>query len=192
MLRLASSFSLIVVLALAVLAHPNYLQAQAPQLTSISPTSVLPGTQVTLTGSGFGATQTANGGVACNNMNAASIVSWSNTQVVATGAAGTLNGNAYVTQNGVRSNGVNFTMTPPTLTSISPTSVLPGTQVTLTGSGFGATQTANGGVTFNNRNAASIVSWSNTQVVATVAAGTLGGPAFVIQNGTRSNGVTFT
>jgi hypothetical protein len=159
-----------------------------PALTSISPTSVLPGTQVTFTGSGFGATQ-GSGSVGFNNT-AGTVVSWSDTQVVATVAAGTNPGNAWVTQNGTRSNYVAFTMVPPALTSISPTSVLPGTQVTFTGSGFGATQ-GSGSVGFNNT-AGTVVSWSDTQVVATVAAGTNPGNAWVTQNGTRSNYVAFT
>jgi len=183
-LRILPLFMLILSSAVAL--------TQAPTLTSISPTSVLPGTQVTLTGSGFGATQTARGGVIFNNGAAASIVSWSDTQVVATVAPVTLGGRAYVSQNGVRSNGIVFTMIPPTLSSISPTSVLPGTQVTFTGSGFGATQTVLGGVIFNNGAAASIVSWSDTQVVATVAPVTFGGRAYVSQNGVRSNGIVFT
>src|ERR1019366_4795456 len=159
-----------------------------PTLASISPTALAPGMQVTFTGSGFGATQ-GSGSVGFNNT-AGTVVSWSDTQVVATVAAGTNPGNAWVTQNGTRSNYVAFTMVPPALTSISPTSVLPGTQVTFTGSGFGATQ-GSGSVGFNNT-AGTVVSWSDTQVVATVAAGTNPGNAWVTQNGTRSNYVAFT
>ncbi len=159
-----------------------------PTLTSISPTALAPGMQVTFTGSGFGATQ-GSGSVGFNNT-AGTVVSWSDTQVVATVAAGTNPGNAWVTQNGTRSNYVAFTMIPPTLTSISPTALAPGMQVTFTGSGFGATQ-GSGSVGFNNT-AGTVVSWSDTQVVATVAAGTNPGNAWVTQNGTRSNYVTFT
>lgn len=153
-----------------------------PTLTSISPTSLSTGTSVTLTGSGFGAIQGASGWVTFNNQTAATIVSWSDTQVVATVAPGTFGGFAYVAQNYVRSNGLIFNMTPPNLNSISPTSVSVGTQVTFTGTGFGAAQGL-GYVTFNNEAAASIVSWSDTTVVATVASGTTGGLAYVTQNG---------
>src|SRR5581483_11080546 len=160
----------------------------APTLTSISPTALSPGMQVTFTGSGFGATQ-GSGSVGFNNTGGTE-VSWSDTQVVATVAAGTNPGNAWVTQNGTRSNYVAFTMVPPTLTSISPTALKPGMQVTFTGSGFGATQ-GSGSVGFNNTGG-TVVSWSDTQVVATVAAGTNPGNAWVTQNGTRSNYVAFT
>ena len=117
-------------------------------------------------------------------------MSWSDTQVVARVAAGTNPGNAWVTQNGTRSNYIAFTMVPPSLTSISPTALSPGMQVTFTGSGFGATQ-GSGSVGFNNT-AGTVVSWSDTQVVATVAAGTNPGNAWVTQNGTRSNYIAFT
>jgi hypothetical protein len=46
------------------------------------------------------------------NNTAGTVVSWSDTQVVATVAAGTNPGNAWVTQNGTRSNYVAFTMVP--------------------------------------------------------------------------------
>jgi len=60
-------------------------------------------------------------------------------------------------------------------------------QVTFTGSGFGAAR-GDGAAVFNNLVAASIVSWSDTQVVATVAANTNRGPASIVQNGVQSNG----
>src|SRR6185437_13731188 len=160
----------------------------APTLTSISPTALSPGMQVTFTGSGFGAVQ-GSGSVGFNNT-AGTVVSWSDMQVVATVAAGTNPGNAWVTQNGTRSNYISFTMVAPALTSISPTALSPGMQVTFTGSGFGAVQ-GSGSVGFNNT-AGTVVSWSDTQVVATVAAGTNPGNAWVTQNGTRSNYIVFT
>jgi hypothetical protein len=94
-------------------------------------------------------------------------------------------------QNNVYSNGVQFTMTPPTLTSVSPTSLVVGGQVTLTGSGFGAAQNK-GLVQLQNVYATSIVSWSDTQIVAVVPAGTTPGTAYVLQNNVYSNGVQFT
>src|SRR3974390_3396873 len=52
----------LVILALLGVCSSGYLYAQAPQLVNISPTSVLPGMQVTLTGTGFGETQGPNTG----------------------------------------------------------------------------------------------------------------------------------
>lgn len=56
-----------------------------------------------------------------------------------------------------------------TLTTVSPNPSAAGDNITLTGSGFGATQGAGDNVVYDNQNLA-IVSWSDTQIVATVAA----------------------
>jgi len=58
---------------------------------------------------------------------------------------------------------------PPILTGASPTSGGAGTQVTITGSGFGATQGS--GTVWLGSTLGSVVSWSDTQVVANVATG---------------------
>ncbi len=67
MRRATPSSSFLVVLTLTFLASPSYVLAQVPQLSGISPTSVLPGTQVTFTGSGLGATQGANVAERCGS-----------------------------------------------------------------------------------------------------------------------------
>jgi len=61
----------------------------------------------------------------------------------------------------------------PHISSISPTSLAPGMQATLTGSGFGATQGSHGSVQFQSSGSAAVVSWNDTQIVATVPAGIL-------------------
>lgn len=174
---------------IAFSAFPPPASAQAAKFSSISPTQLLPGAQVTLTGSGFGATQ-GKGYVDLWNSNFAPVVSWSNTRIVVTVPAGTAPGKAFVRQNGAWSNGVAFTMTAAKLSSISPASLAPGLLATLTGTGFGANQ-GNGYVDLWNANYAPVVSWSNTQIVVRVPAGTVPGKAFVRQNGTWSNGLAF-
>jgi hypothetical protein len=161
-----------------------------PAITSISPTTGYPGTQVTITGTNFGATQ-GSGSVWLGNKLAGSIVSWSNTQIVATVAATAASGSAQVQQNGVWGNAITFTVITPAITSISPTSGVTGTQVTFTGTNFGATQ-GSGSVWLGSKLAGSIVSWSNTQIVATVASGSVTGSAQVQQGGVWSNAITFT
>jgi IPT/TIG domain len=164
--------------------------AAAPTLTSISPASGYPGTQVTFTGNNFGATQ-GTGSVWLGNKLAGSIVSWSNTQIVAVVAASAASGSGQVQQGGLWSNSIAFTVIKPNITSISPTSGNPGNQVTFTGTNFGATQ-GGGSVWLGNKLAGSIVSWSDTQIVATVAATALSGSAQVQQNGVWGNSLTFT
>jgi len=161
-----------------------------PTLASINPTSGYPGTQVTLTGTNFGALQ-GSGSVWLGSKLAGSIVSWTNTQIVAVVAGGATSGSAFVQQNGIWSSPIAFTVIAPSITSISPASGYPGTQVTLTGTNFGATQ-GSGSVWLGNKAAGSIVSWSDTQVVATVAANAASGSAQVQQNGVWSNTIAFT
>ena len=162
----------------------------SPSLTSISPTSGVPGTQVTLTGTGFGAVQ-GTGSVWLGNKLAGSIVSWSNTQIVATVATNVASGSASVQQAGTWSNSIAFTIITPTISSISPSSGVPGTQVTINGTNFGATQ-GSGQVWLGSTYAGSIVSWSATQIVATVAANSISGNAQVQQSGVWGNQIAFT
>ncbi len=161
-----------------------------PNITSISPTTGVTGTQVTFTGTNFGATQ-GTGSVWLGSKLAGSIVSWSNTQVVATVASGSVTGSAQVQQGGVWNNSLTFTVTTPTLTSVSPTTAAAGDQVTLTGTNFGATQ-GTGSVWLGSKLAGSIVSWSNTQIVATVASGSVTGSAQVQQGGVWTNSIALT
>ena len=90
-----------------------------PNITSITPTSGNAGTQVTINGTNFGASQ-GSGSVWLGSKLAGSIVSWSNTQIVATVDSGSVTGSAIVQQGGVWSNSVSFTVTTPTLTSYRP------------------------------------------------------------------------
>jgi carbon monoxide dehydrogenase subunit G len=161
-----------------------------PTLSSISPTALSPGTQVTLTGTGFGSAQ-GNGSVILGPEATGTVVSWSSTKIVATVPAELVPGNAQVEQNGATSNGVAFTIVPPTLTSISPTAVDPGMQMTLTGTGFGTAQ-GNGIVTLGPESTGTVVSWASTKIIVTVPAGVVAGNASVTQNGATSNGIAFT
>ena len=159
-----------------------------PAIAGVSPASGAPGTQVTISGSGFGSTQ-GSGGVWLGTA-LASVVSWGDGQVVATVSTGSSSGLAQIQQTNGSSNSVPFTVNTATVTGISPTSGIPGTQVTISGSGFGSTQ-GSGNVWLGT--APGIVnSWSDAQVVATVAIGSGSGNALVLQNGVMSNAVPFT
>ncbi len=79
---------------------------------------------------------------------------------------------------------------PPVITSVTPTAGVGGTLVTIAGSGLGAAR-GSGGVWLGSVNGL-VVSWSDKQVVANVATGSVTGVARVQQNGSWSNAVTFT
>lgn len=159
-----------------------------PSITSVTPTSGVAGTSVTVNGSGFGTAQ-GSGQIELGSLTG-SATSWSDTQVVASVVAGAASGNAQVLQNGVWSNAVPFTISAPQITGISPTSGSVGTAVTISGSGFGATQ-GSGVVWIGSANGV-VVSWSDGQVVANVASGALSGIVRVQQNGNWSNSISFT
>jgi hypothetical protein len=158
-----------------------------PNIMSVSPPSGVPGTQVTIAGTNFGTTQ-GTGSVWIGSM-PGSVVSWSDTQVVASTATNAVSGNIRTFQSGSWSNSVFFEIAGPTILSVAPLSGLPGTSVTITGSGFRATQ-GNGQLLLGT-SAGVVSTWSDTQIVATVAAGSTTGEAQVLQNGVLSNEVDF-
>ncbi len=140
------------------------------------------GTQITITGQGlFPAVPELSYWLRVGGQTATT-TSWTDTQIVATIPSG-LPGNTtsvpivagyaddYLYH--ASSNTYNWTVNQPLITSMSPTSGVPGTAVTLTGSGFGATQ-GTSAVTFSGANVV-VTSWSDTNIVATVPSGTASG-----------------
>ena len=163
------------------------LPPASPMVTGVSPNSGEPGTAVTITGTGFGVTQ--GSGLVWLGTNLGSVVSWSDTQVIATVTTGSSSGVAEI-QQGSMSNSLPFTIDTATIASIYPTSGLTGTQVTISGSGFGSAQGS--GSVWLGTVPAIVNSWSDGQVVATVASGAASGNVLILQNGVMSNAVPFT
>jgi Bacterial Ig-like domain (group 2)/IPT/TIG domain/Beta-propeller repeat/Galactose oxidase, central domain len=159
-----------------------------PTITGISPSSGLAGTSVTITGSGFGAAQ-GNGQTRLGSVNGI-VTSWSDTQVVAVVPTGDASGAAQILQNGAWSNSVAFTVNSPQIASVNPNPTAAGTQVTITGTGFGATQGS--GVVWLGSTNGVVVGWSDTQVTATVASNALSGIVRIQQNGVWSNAESIT
>jgi len=159
-----------------------------PVLTSVSPTSGAPGANVTITGTGFGSQQGI--GQVWLGSTYGTVVSWSDTQIVATIAPTSRTGTVKVLQSGVWSNSQPFTVNTVTIDYVFPTSGPPGTVVTVAGSNFGAVQ-GTGSVQLGST-AGVVVTWSDTQIVATVAESAISGIAQVQQTGILSNAVTFT
>src|SRR5262249_13385859 len=143
-----------------------------PTITSITPSSAATGTHVTTGGRGLGATQGSGTlGFSPNGNVTGTPTSWSDTQIVATVPATAASGFLKVTEGGVVSNtNINLTVPPPQVTSLSPSYGVVGTQVTINGAGFGATQGSN--PIYFNGTQPTVNSWSATQIVATVASNT--------------------
>ncbi|HKF20416.1 MAG TPA: IPT/TIG domain-containing protein, partial [Candidatus Angelobacter sp.] len=170
-----------------VWSDPISFTVATPVVSSVTPTSGVAGTQVTLVGTGFGATQ-GSGNVWLGSTYG-TVVSWSDTQVVATVAVGAKSGTAQILQGGVWSDVINFSVVTPVVSSVTPTSGVAGTQVTFAGTGFGASQGS--GNVWLGSTYGTVVSWSDTQVVATVAAGAKSGTAQILQGGVWSDVVNF-
>src|SRR5437016_3165961 len=164
------------------------LTVSTPNITSVTPTTAIAGTQITITGTGFSATQ-GSGNVWLGSTYGV-VVSWSDTQIVANVASGSKTGVAQVLQGGVWSNTVNLTVSTPNITSVTPTTAIAGTQITITGTGFGASQGS--GTVWLGSTYGGVVSWDDTQVVANVASGSTTGVAQVLQGGVWSNTVNLT
>ena len=163
------------------------IYTMAPSITSLSPTSGAAGVQVTISGSGFGSTQ--GSGKIWLGSNLGTVVSWSDTQIAATVSPSATSGTAQIQQGGTWSNSVSFSVTTATITNAVPASGLPGTQVTVTGSGFGSSQGT--GQIWLGTAIAVVQTWSDTQVVATVGAGAASGNAQILQSGVMSNAIPF-
>ena len=117
---------------------PALAQQSSPQISSVSLSTARAGDQIVITGSGFGSPQ-GNGNVWLGSTYGA-VVSWSDAQVVATVASGSKTGVAQVLQGGVWSNAVDFTVITPNISSVSPATAVAGRQITISGTGFGASQ----------------------------------------------------
>ncbi len=171
-----------------------------PVITSLDPPSAAIGGILTINGSGFGTN--ANGFVSVNGVQAPlwyncpeygayMQMCWSDTQIKV-GIPQTNSGLVTVTNNGIVSNGVPFTISgPPTVTSISPSIGPFGAQVTINGSGFGATQSGST-VSFTRATAFDVVSWSDSQIIVTAPPGAVTGPIEVNVAGIIGWGPEFT
>jgi hypothetical protein len=153
------------VLLVAASICPLNVLAQTPNVTSVTPATGVAGAQVTFIGTGFGTTQ-GPGNVWLGSTYGI-VESWSDSQVVAAVASGARSGTAQILQNGVWSSAISFAVITPNVTGVTPASAMAGMQVTFTGTGFGAIQ--GGGNVWLGSTYGTVVSCSDTQVVAAVA-----------------------
>ena len=172
----------------------HYQAGTPPTVDSVTPSPVAPGTDVTISGAGFG----DDVGSSYPVLRGAplDVVSWSSTRVVATVPAGAASGYAGIVRDGTTSNGVFVHVTgtaSPTLDAIDVDSGPVGTEVTFSGSQFGDGSGPDDHVVFNGQRveATDLVSWTDTEVVATVPVGASDGYAGIVRDGQVSNGKYF-
>lgn len=141
-----------------------------PHIDSLSSTSGQTGSSTTLNGTNFGGSQ-STGSVTVNGVTA-SISSWSNTAVTITIPANAIDGDVVLHRDDSKdTNGIGFDVIP-TFTSFSPTRRVAGEQVTINGTGFGASR-GSSKVTFDGLpvDVSNYISWTATQLVVEVPAG---------------------
>jgi len=167
----------------------SFTVVSAPSISSLSVTSGVVGTSVTITGTNFGSTQ-GTGEVSFDGT-VGTPTSWSATSIVAPVPDWATTGNVVVSASGVASNGINFTVVEGfAITGMSPSSGVIGEQVTITGIGFGATQSTS--TISLNGTGASVASWSDTSIVTFVPSGATSGTFSVTVNSQTVNSGTFT
>jgi RHS repeat-associated protein len=159
-----------------------------PVVNSVTPAAALPGTQVTVAGSGFGNTQAIGSGSITFNRVSVVPSTWSSTSIVVTVPSNATSGIVMATVAGQpSSSSVVFTPVP-NIATISPAQAAAGTQVTINGNSFGMAQ-GSSSVIFNGV-AAQISNWTNSTLQAVVP-NTSSGPVTVHVNGVSSNSTTF-
>jgi hypothetical protein len=154
-----------------------------PTITSFSPTSAGTGQTVTITGTNFtGVTGVNFGGTAATSFTVVSA-----TSITAVVGAGTT-GNVRVTSANGNVNRAGFTFitaitVPPTITSFSPTKAIPGSNITLTGTGFNTTLSQN--TVWIGASKATISAATTTSITAKVPLGATTDYIRILNSGTQ-------
>ncbi len=164
----------------------------APIVVSLNQTSAPVGSTVTIDGSYFGTSQ-ASSTVTFNGV-PATPQSWSDTQIIVPVPSGATTGPLVVTESGVASNSVMFTVTfAPSITGISPASATVGTVLTITGTNFGNSYDSTL-VKFTSPNSLLVTptSWTESSISVVVPATANSGNLTVQVDGAWSGSVNFT
>jgi hypothetical protein len=174
-----------------VLSNPIPPVTVAPLIASAVP---IGGSQrsLSLFGVNFGSTQGSSTVTIAGSV--AQATYWSGSQINVTVPSGVSSGNIIVTVNGSPSNPVPYPV-PPVLSSITPSMGVAGTEVTISGAGFGANQTPDDGVYVGTQKITQGLTWSDTQITCLLPSGIQSGTSvdiFVYTDGGLSNPAVFT
>ncbi|MGB9148401.1 MAG: chitobiase/beta-hexosaminidase C-terminal domain-containing protein [Acidobacteriaceae bacterium] len=168
-------------------ASNSYTFTLSEGVTGIAPTQGAPGTAVTISGTGFGATQGTS--TVTFNGTVATVSSWSNTSIVAVAPASGITGSVAVQVNGVSAPGPVFSYQP-LISALTPSSGPVGTAVIISGSNFGTSQGTS--TVFFGQQVATPTSWSQNTIVAQAPQGATTGPVTVVVGDISSNSSVFT
>jgi|GEM_PF-569140 len=154
--------------------------APAPTIISFDPASAPAGSIVTITGNNFSPSAAGNS-VRFNGVTAAIVSASASTILAIVPDIATTGGITVTTIGGTATSAANFTVPAPSITSLTPDSAGPDTQVTITGVNFAATISGNT-VRFNGITAI-IRSASTTELIAVVPSNASTGPVTVTTSG---------
>lgn len=162
-------------------------------ITSLNPLSGSVGTVVTITGSGFNAVAAQN--IVKFNGTPATVTTASATQLVTSVPTGATTGTVTVQVGSNAATGPSFTVTPatssgPVVTSLAPNTGVVGTAVTINGTGFSTSPSAN--VVKFNGVIATVATASATALQVTVPVGASTGKVTVGVGGIEAEGPVFT
>ncbi len=162
-----------------------------PQLLGLAPPAGPVGTEVTLSGTAFGAVQ-GSSSVSFGTTPVTDYTSWSDTEIkcqVPGGISGTIP--VSVTTPGGTTAGLPFSVTPH-LDVLTPADGFINTEVTITGTGFGAVQ-GTSSVTFGTTPAVTFNAWSDTEIKVLEPVTTPGAVQVTVTTpGGTSNALVFT
>ena len=162
----------------------------SPQITSVSPRTVLYNQVVTVTGSNFGSSRgSSTVRIGSIVIPSSALASWSNTRIRFRVPTNVRSGNVTVRTSAGTSNAIRLEITSPYLASVSPVRVRPGDRLTLTGANFRSSR-GSGYVLFTPNvwptSSSDYVTWSDSRIVVKVPAGAQSGDVKVVTGGGAS------
>jgi uncharacterized protein (TIGR02145 family) len=144
---------------------------------------------IIISGASFGSSQ-GTSYVSFNGTNVTNYQSWSESEIRVLVPQGATSGKVYVMAGALKSNEVDFIMTPQ-ISNITPDRSNLGGQITINGVNFGATRVSSV-VSFNAISATSYQSWSNSSIVVTIPNSAVTGKVSITVSSIKSNEVDFT
>jgi RHS repeat-associated protein len=166
-----------------------------PQISGFSPVAGLPGTPVTITGTGLG-TQ-SNNSISFNGVPVNTVTSWTDSQVVVAVPQSASTGPLKAIFNNTVEvdTSSTFEVPNPVITAVNPPEAPPGGTITISGRGFGGdfmavingTPTVVGTTKLNGVGVSSLISWSDTEITVVLgSAATTGGVTITRYNVTSN------
>lgn len=159
-----------------------------PEISSINPTSIFFGDEITITGKNFGSVQDTSK-VYFNEIIASNIKSWSDNSIKLTVPNISSSGKIKLIVKNLESNSVDFTLDPaPRIVTVSISKGKIGQDIELIGLNFGIEK---GVVEFNGVNAPDISLWTNTRIIVKIPKDATTGNIVIKVNSLASKGYFF-